>query len=177
MLKPDKQALERDYNRLKSCEAVAKIYGCSRTSICNLMKEYGIKTIPMKGRMLTPEHREKVVKTLIPCQMTGKKHSKETRAKMSRDRKGSGNANYKGGVTQEIRKFRKTKEYVAWRNAVIKRASGICEMCGEEKPLEAHHIVSIHKNRDLGLELSNGMALCHKCHKLADKRGQENGKN
>lgn len=176
MIKPDKTILEQDYKRLKSCEAVAKIYGCGRTTVYNWLKSYGIEIIPMSGRKLSPEHREKVIKTLRPCQMTGRRHSEETKAKMSRDRKGSGNANYKGGVTEEIRKFRRTKEYIAWRNAVIRRSGGICEMCGEKKTLEAHHIISVHKNRDLALDVNNGKALCYDCHKLADKRGVKNAK-
>lgn len=167
---PTKEELENAYEELKSCKAVSERYNCCGSTIYNLLKLYGIKTIPMKGRELTEEHKKKISQGLPSdiSRMKGKHHSEETKAKMSENRKGNKNSNYKGNKTVFIRKMRRTKEYVHWRKAVIERACGKCEICGRNLPLEAHHIRSIHKDISGIYDLENGQALCNDCHLIAD---------
>lgn len=173
-LKPSKEALEAEYAKARSIYELAKLYECSPATVSLWMKAYGIKAAPTKGRKLSPEHREKVVKTLQCGANKGKKHSPETRAAMSEARRGENNANYKGGITKRVRALRDTPEYKAWRKAVLDRAAGRCDICGREAPLEAHHIVSVFKDFSKALDTENGMALCHECHKEADKKGKRN---
>lgn len=172
---PSKQELECAYMELKSMKAVGDKYGCCNGTVYNWMKFYGIKSIPTKGRKLPEDVRLKVIKSLKYGGMKGRHHSKETKEKMSNERKGCKNHNYKGGKTNYMRKIRRTKEYIHWRNSVIERAGGKCEMCGRELPLEAHHVISIHKDISGIYDINNGRALCNDCHLIAD--GKEKRKN
>ncbi len=165
---PSKEELEKAYVECKSCAGIVKKFGCGKSTAYNWLKKYGIPIIPRKGRKLPEDTREKVIATLQCGAMRGKKHSEETKKKMSEMRKGKRNSNYKGGKTQVFREIRHTKEYVHWRNAVIARANGRCQMCGKELPLEAHHIISIHKDISGVYDLNNGQALCYDCHLKAD---------
>lgn len=119
---------------------------------------------------LTEEHKKKISNGMPKgiSRMKGKHHSEETKKKMSENRKGCRNSNYKGGKTDFMRKIRWTKEYVNWRKAVLSRANGKCKMCGRKLPLEAHHIKSIHKDISGIYNLGNGQALCNNCHLIAD---------
>lgn len=105
MEKPTRDELEKTYAEHKSIYKLAVLYGCSKSTIYNWMNLYKIETIPRKGRKLPNEVREKVIRTLKRGQMRGRTHSEATRKRMSENRKGSRNGNYKGGKTEKIRKF------------------------------------------------------------------------
>lgn len=72
----------------------------------------------------------------------------------------------------------------AWRERVLKRAGYLCEECKrygrtDEKGLPvkadtAHHIKHLEDHPELAYVLSNGQALCKKCHnrKHPDKGGR-----
>jgi len=96
--------------------------------------------------------------------MKGKHHSIETRKKMSKDREGPGNANWKGGITAKIRAIRRSKEYRQWRNAIKKRDNYKCAKCGTTEKLSAHHIESVFQHPEKIFETSNGITLCEVCH-------------
>lgn len=165
---PNKEELEKTYFECKNCVGIAEKFGCSKSTAYNWLKRYRITIIPRKGRTLSEDTRKKVIVNLKHGAMKRKKHSEETKKKMSEARKGEGNSNYKGGKTEILRKIRRTKEYIHWRNAVLARADGKCQICGKELPLEAHHIVSIHKDISGVYDLNNGQALCYDCHLKAD---------
>jgi 5-methylcytosine-specific restriction endonuclease McrA len=165
----NKTAIEHDilktkYNEFRSIKKTAMYFHCSVGKIFNLLKTHNIPTISLKGKILDSEHREKIIKTLKHGNTKGRKHSEKTKAIMSENRKGSKNANWKGGITKIIRKFRHSREYLVWRNSVIKKANGKCQKCGNISPLEAHHIISLHKDFSLALVEENGIALCKSCH-------------
>ena len=109
-----------------------------------------------------PEHRP----------MVGRRLSEETKALMSQAQKGPLGANWKGGRTAIARAFRRSKEYVAWRRAILARANGICQQCGQPAVLEGHHVASVSKAPSLALDTANGIALCHPCHQEADRSRQ-----
>lgn len=50
-----------------------------------------------------------------------------------------------------------------WHDTVIKRDE-VCQCCGGEKHLEAHHIFSWEDYPDLRVDVNNGVALCKWCH-------------
>ena len=56
-----------------------------------------------------------------------------------------------------------TPGYDKWRNAIIKRDK-VCQCCGLDKHLEAHHQFGYAEHPELATDLSNGIALCKFCH-------------
>jgi hypothetical protein len=171
----NKQWLEETYAEYKSIYKVADLAGCSPRTIHNWLIKYGIPRVGNIERHQSLETREKIgMKSKGKKPMLGKKHSKETKELMSKARKGEGNPNWKGGVTEKIRRFRRTKEYVSWVKAVLERAEYKCEECGSTENVEAHHIISLYTDFSKGLDLDNGQALCKKCHKKKDWRKKQN---
>ena len=62
---------------------------------------------------------------------------------------------------------RNSKAWKTWRGLVLKKAGNKCETCGEsKKQLVAHHIKAWRKYPKIKFSVSNGMALCRKCHPL-----------
>lgn len=171
----NKEWLSERYLITGSIYKMADEAGCSPRTIHYWMKKHGIVMHSMSGMKRSEESIAKSVKGRIgkPGPMKGKKHSPETRQKMSEGRKGSQNGNWKGGITQKVRKFRRTKEYMAWVKAVLERAGGRCEECGSTENVEAHHKVSLYLDFSKALDLNNGKALCQKCHKKRDWRCTE----
>ena len=106
--------------------------------------------------------------------MTGKnspiygiKRSIETLITMSNSQKGEKGSNWKGGITPENEKFRKSFEYKHWRKSVFERDDYTCQECGERGgSLNAHHILPYRDWREprFSLNIKNGITLCEKCH-------------
>ena len=63
--------------------------------------------------------------------------------------------------------------YESFRKEVIKRDGRKCMMpgCGYKKCLQVHHIRKWSTASSLRYEISNGITLCHNCHK--SRRGKE----
>lgn len=63
-----------------------------------------------------------------------------------------------------------------WRRSVYVRDNYTCVMCngrsssGNPVTLNAHHVRTFSKHHELRFELSNGVSLCEKCHKLTYKK-------
>jgi len=96
----------------------------------------------------------------------GRKHSIESRKKISNA--GIGNKyNWKFDKTDEERQDdRSYPEYYEWRTKVYDKDNYTCKLCGEVgNRLQAHHIESYSTNKDLRTEISNGITLCKKHHK------------
>lgn len=56
-----------------------------------------------------------------------------------------------------------TPGYSDWRNQVIKRDE-VCQCCGLDKHLEAHHLFGYKENPELATNVNNGVVLCKFCH-------------
>lgn len=117
-----------------------------------------------KGKKLSPEHREKA-----RVAMLGKKHSLETRIKMSNARRGSKNHNYVDGMSKYSGKHYADIRYKMWREFVFKRDDFTCQRCLVKGCyIEAHHIKGWAQYPEHRYELWNGLTLCKQCHKLTD---------
>ncbi len=73
-------------------------------------------------------------------------------------------------VSERLKEFRSTKEYVEWRSFILKRDKK-CVLCGSKEKLEVDHIKSLALYPRLGLKKNNGRVLCHICHKKTDTYG------
>ena len=56
-----------------------------------------------------------------------------------------------------------TPGYTKWRNDVIKRDE-VCQCCGLNKHLVAHHIFGYKEHPELAVNVDNGITLCQFCH-------------
>ena len=106
-----------------------------------------------------------------PKGMANKKHSEKTKLNMSKSRKGSKNANWKGGLTAIKRRIKQTPEYYQWRKAVLERDKEICQTCDTPNSKEAHHILSIKEYPLLIFDVNNGLTQCVDCHKKIHLKG------
>ena len=59
---------------------------------------------------------------------------------------------------------RNMPEYIEWRKAVFTRDGYICQECGSNKHIQAHHIESWQSNPLLRFDVLNGVTLCFDCH-------------
>lgn len=80
--------------------------------------------------------------------------------------RGKNNPNYNHSLSvEERRDSRKYLEYNNWRECVHKKYNFTCQSCRiRGGKLVAHHIESYSENKDLRLDVNNGITLCYKCH-------------
>ena len=68
--------------------------------------------------------------------------------------------------------YRNTRQYRNWRLGVFERDDYTCQTCEKRGgELEAHHIKTFNKHKNLRFEIDNGVTLCSGCHRLEHKRG------
>lgn len=60
---------------------------------------------------------------------------------------------------------RNSVQYKEWRMDVFSRDGFRCVECGTKKDLQAHHIKSWQKHKELRYSVDNGITLCYDCHK------------
>jgi len=63
--------------------------------------------------------------------------------------------------------------YYGWRKLVFIRDKYKCTKCGTGDKLEAHHIKSYSKNKELKFDINNGITLCNDCHRETDSYGSK----
>jgi len=103
-----------------------------------------------KDKEMTPEYCENVSRAMH-----------ETGA----IRYGPDNHAWKGGITPENLRARRSDEYAEWRTAVFERDEYTCQLCGQVgHQLVAHHIYLFSEFPDLRFDVDNGLTLCRSCH-------------
>ncbi len=95
--------------------------------------------------------------------MKGKKHTEETKKKMS----GENSPHWNPLLSDEDRQDRRNyPEYYEWRQQVYTRDNYTCQKCEVMGGnLQAHHIESYSNNPELRTTLTNGITFCEECHK------------
>ena len=103
----------------------------------------------------------------------GHPHSLETRLQMREARLGSKSYNWKGGLTSEAERIRKSLPYRLWRKAVFERDDYTCQDCGKRGgKLNADHIKPFALFPELRFNVSNGRTLCSvPCHRRTETYG------
>jgi len=140
--------------------------------------------------MRTPEYRKKqregsLTRGAKPPIIFGNKHAlgmkhtkewKEERRRFNKEHNvrppthyGKDNVNWKGGITPENEKIRKSIEFRLWRESVFARDNWICRNCLKRGgKLHPHHILPFAKFPELRFAINNGITLCKECHKKTD---------
>lgn len=132
-----------------------------------------------KGRPQTPEHiaartasRQSKGAWFANTPDIGERISAGRKAGKQADVRGPKNPMWQGGISKLRRGYRGGAAYTEWRLTVLARTGGLCERCGSDRFVIAHHIVSWHVAPSLRLEPENGIALCRHCHALEHKLGE-----
>lgn len=83
---------------------------------------------------------------------------------------GENHPNWKGGISSERQLFNSSKNAKEWRISVFERDAYTCQKCGQiGYKLNAHHIIPFAVNKELRLDLNNGITLCESCHRIEHK--------
>lgn len=56
-------------------------------------------------------------------------------------------------------------EYTRWRNEVFRRDNLSCVCCGTKEKIQTHHLFNFSDNKELRMQIDNGVTVCLKCHK------------
>lgn len=146
----------------------------TRRKMSETRKRLGIKPPSPKGRVVSAETRAKLSKA-----HTGRKGRPLTKAEKENlskfwkgRRKPEEHWSWKGGISSENYKLRRSTEYKQWRTSVFERDKYTCQSCGVVGGrLNADHIKPFADYPELRFELSNGRTLCEPCHRKTDTWG------
>jgi len=85
--------------------------------------------------------------------------------------RGENHYHWKGGITPENKRIRRSIEFRLWRESVFARDNYTCQKCKEKGgKLHPHHIQNFAQYPELRFAIDNGITLCRECHKLFHKK-------
>lgn len=103
-----------------------------------------------------------------------KGHTLYSEVDTRRKRTGEENNKWKGGVTPEHEKIRKSNRYIKWRQRVFERDDWTCQDCGKRGngTLHADHVLPFSLFPELRFDELNGRTLCKPCHRKTPTYGK-----
>lgn len=144
--KPCSNKIKGEQQKDKSKTTCPKCNGTKsyKATVCIKCKDQSGENNPMYGKKLDDNH---------PLILKNKEISENPEL----------HHNYKDGSYLDSRN---TKAFTQWSNDVKANYDYVCDCCGYDRKiaLKAHHLDGYEKNKDLALELDNGVALCGNCH-------------
>lgn len=106
------------------------------------------------------------------CQETIQKLKDSHYGKKYPERSGENHHYWKGGITPENEKIRKSSDYSNWRKSIFERDEFKCVLCLKKGGcLNADHIMPFSTHPELRFNLENGRTLCKECHIKTDTYG------
>jgi hypothetical protein len=121
------------------------------------------------------KHHRESTKIKISINKKGKSNGArpiEVRKKISESQRGEKAHLWRGGRTNQNKMIRMSLGYRIWREAVFKRDNWTCQKCAiKGGELHPHHIMEFAKYPELRFALTNGITLCHDCHKQTTSYG------
>ena len=92
---------------------------------------------------------------------------KETTIERNKKRIGENSPRWNSELTDKDREGRRKQQgYNEWSYKVKEKADFICNICGQKHgDIVSHHLESYNSNKNLRLDVNNGVCLCDKCHK------------
>lgn len=143
-----------------------------KISLAHKGKHYSLRTEFKKGFKQPKEWLEKRSTSFKGKgnPFYGKKHSERVKKNLSKRFCGEGSHFWKGGVSPQNKKLRRSLKFRRWRELVFKRDNYTCQVCravsgeGKHMNLHPHHIKPFSDFLDLRFELDNGITLCKECH-------------
>lgn len=142
----------------------------SKTTIEKMRKAKKGKPSPNKGK-----------RKLVECKICGKEFQNNgkkycsieckkrdcvwNKGKKLPNQSGKNSSSWKGGITSENDRLRKSLEYKIWRKEVYKKDNWTCRLCGHKgRGIVAHHLKLFADFPELRFSVDNGIVLCRKCH-------------
>ena len=81
--------------------------------------------------------------------------------------RGENHPSWKGGISMENDKLRRSRIFKEWREKVYKRDNFMCRDCNlKKRDLHPHHIKSFSEFPDYRFDVDNGITLCADCHRM-----------
>lgn len=152
----------------------SKLSNETRKKMSETNKRLGRKPPSPKGRKMSEATKEKLRQANLgkkrrPMTEAEKKHLSEY---WTGRRKPEDHWSWKGGITTENYRIRRSAEYKRWRTAVFERDNYTCQKCKEVGGrLNADHIKPFADYPELRFDLSNGRTLCETCHRKTETWG------
>ena len=134
-----------------------------KAHIASLKRQVGVLS-PQWGRKRSAEVRDKIRQAKL------KNPIRYWLGKTQPHFRGMNNPNWKGGVTTENEKARKSSEYKEWRINVFKRDNFTCRVCLKGGYVQANHIYPFRSHKELRYDVNNGITLCIECHRYTFMR-------
>lgn len=95
-----------------------------------------------------------------------------------KSRSGKNHYRYDFTKTEEERHDkRRSSEYKKWVKNIYKRDNYMCQICESNIKLQAHHLYSYIKYKNMRFDFNNGITLCKKCHDEFHKFYKSDGNN